>query len=111
MGHLSSQCPSNTHGIYVNGGECKQCGSNLHTSKQCPQREDVVKKKEKSVTGLPEVDGDALLRLGGEGGGDDMPELYKSRNNNDGGKQQQQQQDEKKSAGSPKKAKRRVVNF
>jgi zinc finger CCHC domain-containing protein 9 len=29
-GHLAKQCPSNTNGIYVGGGECKQCGSKEH---------------------------------------------------------------------------------
>ena len=36
-GHLSSLCPSNPgRGIYVNGGNCKVCGSTAHRAKDCP---------------------------------------------------------------------------
>lgn len=29
-GHLAKQCPKNQNGVYVSGGECKQCGSKEH---------------------------------------------------------------------------------
>jgi len=38
MGHLSSQCPQNQHGIYVKGGECRQCGAKDHLFIHCPLR-------------------------------------------------------------------------
>jgi Zinc knuckle len=37
-GHLASGCPRNANGIFVNGGECKYCGSKLHRGTQCPER-------------------------------------------------------------------------
>ncbi|CAB9506149.1 Zinc finger, CCHC domain containing [Seminavis robusta] len=68
-GHLSSKCPQNEKGIFVNGGACKKCGSKQHTSKQCPENQDNNnKKKEKSVTGLPEINPQSLM----EGKGDDL---------------------------------------
>ena len=36
-GHLASQCPQNTNGLYVNGGGCRKCGSNQHKAKDCPK--------------------------------------------------------------------------
>jgi zinc finger CCHC domain-containing protein 9 len=46
QGHLSSQCPQNERGVYVNGGACKICGSVKHRAKDCPKirvrEEDVV---------------------------------------------------------------------
>ena len=36
-GHLASGCPNNANGIYVNGGECKHCGSKQHRGTDCPQ--------------------------------------------------------------------------
>jgi len=38
MGHLISQCPQNTNGIYVNGGECRHCGSKEHLASKCPKK-------------------------------------------------------------------------
>lgn len=46
-GHLASQCTQNTHGIYVNGGECRLCGSNQHRATDCPENEDSKKKNKK----------------------------------------------------------------
>lgn len=43
-GHLASGCPNNTNGIYVNGGECKHCGSKQHRGTHCPDK----KTKEKT---------------------------------------------------------------
>lgn len=42
-GHLASSCPNNSHGIYVNGGACKHCGSNQHRGTACPDKK--IKKK------------------------------------------------------------------
>lgn len=38
-GHLSSQCPENSKGVYVkgNGGKCKICGSVRHLVADCPE--------------------------------------------------------------------------
>jgi zinc finger CCHC domain-containing protein 9 len=38
-GHLSSACPQNSNGIYVNGGECKRCGSKYHRASKCPEKQ------------------------------------------------------------------------
>lgn len=39
IGHLSSKCPQNDHGIYVKGdGSCKHCNSKLHRAKDCPEK-------------------------------------------------------------------------
>jgi zinc finger CCHC domain-containing protein 9 len=39
-GHLASGCPRNANGIFVNGGECKHCGSKQHRGMQCPEWKD-----------------------------------------------------------------------
>jgi len=49
IGHLSSQCPSNDKGVYVNGGACKHCGSVRHLAPQCPE-------KQKPKAPKPELD-------------------------------------------------------
>ena len=36
IGHLTRTCPSNTKGIYPQGGGCFKCGDNTHLSKFCP---------------------------------------------------------------------------
>ena len=38
QGHLASSCSQNKHGIFVNGGACKHCGSNRHRGADCPER-------------------------------------------------------------------------
>lgn len=35
-GHLASQCPENSKGLYPKGGSCKECGSVDHYAKDCP---------------------------------------------------------------------------
>lgn len=106
MGHLSSKCPQNTHGIFVNGGQCKTCGSKYHTSKNCPERQDATKKKDKQVTEkeLPEIDEAELL----QGQGDDIMPSSTSKDAN-----ANQKKDETEKSNNKKKAKpsRRVVNF
>jgi zinc finger CCHC domain-containing protein 9 len=107
-GHLSSKCPQNNHGIYVNGGgECKTCGSNLHTSKACPEAtNNTTKKMKKEVSSsLPNMDPDTLLH----GQGDDLAgmeeeELSRTtiRKDKTPDTQQRKQRNTKK---------RRVVNF
>lgn len=37
-GHLASHCPQNSKGIYIHGGCCKACGSNLHRVTECPEK-------------------------------------------------------------------------
>ena len=37
-GHLAKHCEQNTKGIYVNGGCCKNCGSNQHRATECPNK-------------------------------------------------------------------------
>jgi hypothetical protein len=34
---LISKCPENTKGIFVNGGECRKCGSKEHVASQCTE--------------------------------------------------------------------------
>jgi len=101
-GHLSSKCPENENGIFVNGGECKTCGSKYHTSKNCPMKDDAKKqKKERSVTGEPEIDPSSLL----EGEGDEMPDLdiVRPKGNTE--------KEEKINKKMPQATKRRVVHF
>ncbi|MQM05208.1 hypothetical protein Taro_038013 [Colocasia esculenta] len=38
QGHLSKNCPKNTHGIYPKGGGCKVCGGVTHLAKDCPKK-------------------------------------------------------------------------
>ncbi|GFY81917.1 hypothetical protein Acr_02g0001570 [Actinidia rufa] len=37
-GHLSKNCPRNTHGIYPKGGSCKICGGVTHLARDCPHK-------------------------------------------------------------------------
>ncbi|KAF5191747.1 Zinc finger cchc domain-containing protein, partial [Thalictrum thalictroides] len=37
-GHLSKNCPKNTHGIYPKGGSCKVCGGVTHLARDCPNK-------------------------------------------------------------------------
>ncbi|RVW13443.1 Actin-depolymerizing factor 1 [Vitis vinifera] len=37
-GHLSKNCPKNSHGIYPKGGCCKICGGVAHLAKDCPNK-------------------------------------------------------------------------
>jgi zinc finger CCHC domain-containing protein 9 len=39
-GHLASQCSQNSHGKYIHGGACRNCGSKRHLSKDCPGQSD-----------------------------------------------------------------------
>lgn len=45
MGHLASQCPGNTKGIYINGGCCRVCGSQRHLANDCPDKLQRKKKR------------------------------------------------------------------
>lgn len=106
-GHLSAKCPKNDHGIFVHGGECKQCGSKLHTSKDCPDKEDSRKassKKEKASIG-EEIDPDTLL----EGEGDDLVGAVEK---NSSSEQQKMKKEGDNGNGNQKQKKKpRVVNF
>ena len=44
-GHLSRDCPENTHGIYAKGGACHNCGSTAHLARDCPERSEEDKLK------------------------------------------------------------------
>lgn len=44
-GHLISKCPENTKGIFVNGGECRKCGSKEHVASQCTETKSTKDKK------------------------------------------------------------------
>lgn len=68
VGHLSSLCPQNHKGVYVNGGSCKVCGSVAHRAKDCPD--------DKRGSGAVEREEMGALRAGlaigmGQGGGAD----------------------------------------
>jgi zinc finger CCHC domain-containing protein 9 len=51
MGHLASQCPQNTKGIYVNGGCCRVCGSLRHLATDCPDNTNRRKSNESQKDG------------------------------------------------------------
>lgn len=40
-GHITSNCPTNGHGIYPEGGSCKICRSVEHLAKDCPIPDEV----------------------------------------------------------------------
>lgn len=63
-GHLASTCPNNANGIYVNGGECKHCGSKQHRGTRCPEK---TKQRKNGGGIVEEQDFSDLL----EGGADD----------------------------------------
>ncbi len=44
-GHLSRDCPNNTHGIYAKGGACHNCGSTAHLARDCPERSEEDKQR------------------------------------------------------------------
>lgn len=69
-GHLASQCHQNSKGIYVNGGCCKECGSNRHRVTDCPER---MAKKARAANQSAEDDGSADGR--GYGSADDVNDL------------------------------------
>ena len=64
-GHLSSQCPENEQGLYVNGGCCKHCGSKQHLGKECPTRKS--KDADSRKKHVPDVPVDDLLEKGPSG--------------------------------------------
>jgi zinc finger CCHC domain-containing protein 9 len=61
-GHLVSGCPQNKRGIYVNGGSCRECGSQQHRVTECPEKK---KKKaaQKNGTGENDDDSDNIAEL------------------------------------------------
>ena len=62
-GHLASSCPTNSHGIYVNGGSCKHCGSQQHLATNCPEKK--TNKKKKGEGRVEEEDIEDLLEAEG----------------------------------------------
>jgi len=58
MGHLSSQCPQNQKGIYIKGGECRQCGAKDHLFIHCPLRKKDVSLEKATDSGHSD-DGEA----------------------------------------------------
>ena len=76
-GHLSSLCPTNKKGIYVNGGSCKVCGSTAHRAKDCPvekERFEAVKLKAPS-----DEDGSRIKRKAGADEDDFMVDSWTDR--------------------------------
>lgn len=72
VGHLASTCPSNPHGIYVNGGAngcCKECGSKLHRARDCPENKRNRKNQAKDNDAVPEEDYSHFAHLLPGGGG------------------------------------------
>jgi len=74
-GHLSSACPENTRGVYINGGCCKICGGVDHLESKCPM-EKKDKKRERDERKAVSLKGpaDAGVMIEGEGG-DEQPEV------------------------------------
>jgi len=69
QGHLASSCAKNEHGIYINGGACKHCGSKQHRGTDCNERKSKQKNEKQAERGgrVEEVDINDLL----EGTADD----------------------------------------
>ena len=53
-GHLAKHCSQNTKGMYVNGGCCKNCGSNQHRAVDCPEKSAKKQKKTPDDGPVPE---------------------------------------------------------
>ncbi|GMH76198.1 hypothetical protein TrST_g9482 [Triparma strigata] len=65
-GHLSSKCPSNIKGVYINGGCCKICGGVDHVESRCKiedKRASYFERKKR------QRDEEAIERMGEYGGG------------------------------------------
>lgn len=61
-GHITKSCPQNQHGIYVNGGCCRICGSQNHRATACPENSE-KKKKKRGGTGGDGSDDDSVGHL------------------------------------------------
>lgn len=74
-GHLASKCPSNSRGIYPNGGSCKVCGSVQHRAQDCPDdkrgKAPVVTLTEAEEELLKMKDDAVVLGTGREAGADE----------------------------------------
>jgi len=66
-GHLSSQCPQNDKGIFINGGCCKICQGVDHVESKCPVAKEQKRKakEEKRAVSLHADLGDLMDRGGG----------------------------------------------
>ncbi|KIR59831.1 zinc knuckle family protein [Cryptococcus bacillisporus CA1873] len=73
-GHLSSLCPQNKKGVYVNGGACKVCGSTAHRAKDCPDD-----KREKAPAFEPRKQGEIVLGTGNGAGADEDDFMVEAR--------------------------------
>ncbi|AFR93464.2 zinc knuckle family protein [Cryptococcus neoformans C23] len=73
-GHLSSLCPQNTKGVYVNGGACKVCGSTAHRAKDCPDD-----KRGKAPEFEPRKRGEVVLGTGNGAGADEDDFMVEAR--------------------------------
>jgi hypothetical protein len=99
MGHLASSCSQNAHGIYVNGGCCRNCGSQSHLATACPEKKKNKREKDHDkIKGLEETAVEDLLET--------VPQSKTTRNSG----QQSKSSLSKKEEGSVKK-KKRVVKF
>lgn len=93
IGHLAVRCPNNSNGIYVNGGCCRECGSNQHRVTECPNK----KKKVRRTTADTGIEGDAS---------DEYHDLLEDEQSN-----RRKKASISDEAQMPSKLKRRIVKF
>jgi zinc finger CCHC domain-containing protein 9 len=62
QGHITSNCPTNSRGVYPSGGCCKICRSVEHLAKDCPLPDEV---RLGTVIGLQSIEGSNAIPLGG----------------------------------------------
>ncbi|KAJ8894567.1 hypothetical protein PR048_007230 [Dryococelus australis] len=63
QGHISSQCPNNSKGLYPKGGGCHICGEVTHFKRDCPRLEQ--QQESQNVT-VGKISGGSLEALDGE---------------------------------------------
>jgi len=106
-GHLASSCPNNEHGIYVNGGACKHCGSNQHRGVDCPENAKKKERRDADKGRVEEVDINDLLE-----GEDDSQTKHTSTSKEENHKRNSSNQaDNSKQHAKKSEKKSRVVNF
>ncbi|WVN86640.1 uncharacterized protein L203_101808 [Cryptococcus depauperatus CBS 7841] len=75
QGHLSSLCPTNTRGVYVNGGACKVCQSTAHRAKDCPEE----KSQREGDVPIQRGKGEIVLGTGSGAGADEDDFMVEAR--------------------------------
>lgn len=121
QGHLSSACPNNAKGVYVNGGSCKVCGSVAHLVRNCPKiraQEDEIEegfRGTKRAAGADEdddmLDSFAAVQRSEEGGRKKRGKKEKHPPNNNGLREPYKGTDGEVRGQQPAAKKAKVVSF